>query len=164
MEARAASLKQPQTQDSVATKGLPSPKAQNGARAAVGKGATSGARTDKWRFRIGAFAIIERDGLILLARRSDIGWWNLPGGGLESGETVEVCRLAEGQEDAIGTSDEVSETGWFAPDELPADLLPKHRQRVQDAVSGQLVPILRAQRSSTEEDQDWTNRAVTLEP
>jgi 8-oxo-dGTP diphosphatase len=200
VEARAASLKQPQTQDSVATKALPSSKGQNGARAAVGKGATSAARTDKWRFRIGAFAIIEREGLILLARRSDIGWWNLPGGGLESGETVEeglrrevreevcvevdvvrlvgvyskpqknevvltfLCRLAEGQEDAIGTSDEVSETGWFAPDELPADLLPKHRQRVQDAVSGQLVPILRAQRSSTEEDQDLTNPVVTLEP
>jgi ADP-ribose pyrophosphatase YjhB (NUDIX family) len=125
----------------------------------------------------------------LLARRRDIGWWNLPGGGLESGETVDegllrevreevcaavrvarlvgvyskpqknevvltfLCHLEHGQEAAIGTSDEVSETGWFAPDALPVDLLPKHRQRVLDAFAGQLTPIMRAQRSSTEEDQ-----------
>jgi 8-oxo-dGTP diphosphatase len=40
-------------------------------------------------FRIACSAIIERDGAYLLARRRDIGWWNLPGGGLEPGETVE---------------------------------------------------------------------------
>jgi 8-oxo-dGTP diphosphatase len=40
-------------------------------------------------FRIACSAIIERDDAYLLARRRDIGWWNLPGGGLEPGETVE---------------------------------------------------------------------------
>ncbi len=40
-------------------------------------------------FRIACSAIIARDGAYLLARRRDIGWWNLPGGGLEPGETVE---------------------------------------------------------------------------
>src|SRR5690242_17043099 len=120
-------------------------------------------------FRIGVFAVIERDGMVLLARRRDIGWWNLPGGGLESGETVDegllrevreevcaevrvtrlvgvyskpqknevvltfLCHLEHGQDEAIGTSDEVSEIGWFAPESLPVDLLPKHRQRVLDA-------------------------------
>jgi 8-oxo-dGTP diphosphatase len=141
------------------------------------------------RFRIGAFAVIEREGYVLLARRRDIGWWNLPGGGVERGETVDegllrevreeiraqveivrlvgvyskpqkdevvltfLCRLAPGQERVIGISEEVSEVGWFAPAELPADLLPKHRQRVADALAGRPEAILRAQRSTTEEDQ-----------
>jgi len=41
------------------------------------------------RFRIGVFAIIEQEGRYLLAHRADISWWNLPGGGLEYGETLE---------------------------------------------------------------------------
>jgi ADP-ribose pyrophosphatase YjhB (NUDIX family) len=158
-------------------------------RPAAPKRASGGTRERKWRFRLSAFAVVERRGRVLLARRRDIGLWNLPGGGVEPGETVDegllrevreevraqveivrlvgvyskpqknevvhtfLCRLLPGQEDALGTSDEVSEIGWFAPDALPADLLPKHRQRVLDATSGQLVPFLRAQRTSTEEDQ-----------
>src|SRR5262249_36305203 len=63
------------------------------------KGSANGARADKWRFRIAAFAIIEREGLVMLARRRDIGWWNLPGGGLESGETVDEGLLREVREE-----------------------------------------------------------------
>ncbi len=46
------------------------------------------------QFRIAVYALIFRDREILLALRRDIDWWNLPGGGLELGETVEegVCR------------------------------------------------------------------------
>jgi len=44
---------------------------------------------DQARFRIGVFAIIEQEGRYLLAHRADIPWWNLPGGGLEYGETLE---------------------------------------------------------------------------
>jgi len=142
----------------------------------------------KARFRVAAFAIIEQEGKYLLARRRDIGWWNLAGGGLENGETVdeglvrevmeEVC-IAVTIERVVGiyskprknevvitflchpapnagkpqTSDEVSEVGWFTPDRLPENLLPKHRQRLQDALIGQREAIVRAQRTSTEEDQ-----------
>jgi 8-oxo-dGTP diphosphatase len=142
----------------------------------------------KARFRVGAFAIIEQDGRYLLARRSDIGWWNLPGGGLESGETLDeglarevmeevglrvgivrvvgvyskprkdevvitfLCRMAP-ESGEPSTSDEVSEVGWFVPGEFPERLLPKHRQRLEDALLGQREAIIRAQRSSTEEDQ-----------
>ncbi|HZC76870.1 MAG TPA: NUDIX hydrolase [Ktedonobacterales bacterium] len=139
-------------------------------------------------FRIGVFAVIERDGRYLLARRRDIGWWNLPGGGLEAGETVDeglarevreevgveieivrlvgvyskpgkqevvltfLCRLRDPQAQPT-TSEEVSEVAWFSPEALPTDLLPKHRQRLEDALLGRREAVVRAQRSSTEEDQ-----------
>src|SRR2546422_11242430 len=46
-------------------------------------------------FRIGVFALIfNHEKQILLGHRRDIDWWNLPGGGMESGETVDeaLCR------------------------------------------------------------------------
>ena len=151
--------------------------------------ASERAQDSKARFRVGVFAIIEREGKYLLARRRDIGWWNLPGGGLEYGETVdeglarevmEEVRLAVTVERVVGiyskprknevvitflchpaldantpgTSDEVSEVGWFTPDALPSDtFLPKHRQRLEDALANQREAVIRAQRTSTEEDQ-----------
>ncbi|HKF36666.1 MAG TPA: NUDIX domain-containing protein, partial [Ktedonobacteraceae bacterium] len=40
-------------------------------------------------FRIGVFALIfDDEGRILLGHRRDVDWWNLPGGGMEVGETV----------------------------------------------------------------------------
>lgn len=51
------------------------------------------------RFRIACSAIIERGGEYLMARRRDIGWWNLPGGGLEAGETVEQGLAREVREE-----------------------------------------------------------------
>ena len=140
------------------------------------------------RFRVGVFAVIERGGSYLLAHRSDIDWWNLAGGGLEYGETVEeglarevseeigasidivrlvglyskprkrelvltfLCRLAAGSPEP-GTSDEVSDVAWFLPAEFPANLLPKHRERLEDALLGRAEAIVRAQLTSTEEDQ-----------
>ncbi|MCL4545706.1 MAG: NUDIX domain-containing protein [Chloroflexi bacterium] len=41
------------------------------------------------RFRIGVFAVVTRGERALLAQRRDSGWWNLPGGGLEAGETAD---------------------------------------------------------------------------
>ncbi len=138
-------------------------------------------------FRVAVNAVIERDGRVLLARRRDIGWWNLPGGGLELGETVDAGLAREAREEigveirivrlvgvyskpqkrevvltflcaladdaTPGLSDEISEVGWFAADALPEDTLPKHRQRVLDAALGQPEAILRAQTTSTREDQ-----------
>jgi 8-oxo-dGTP diphosphatase len=140
------------------------------------------------RFRIGVFAIIERDGRYLLAHRTEIDWWNLVGGGLEYDETIEqglgrevreevgaqieivrlvgvyskprkrevvltfLCRLT-GDSPEPTSSDEVSEVAWFRPDALPANFLPKHRQRLEDALSESGEAILRAQLTSTEEDQ-----------
>ncbi len=145
-------------------------------------------RIEKARFRIGVFAIIERGGHYLLAHRSDIDWWNLPGGGLEYDETLEeglarevreeigctieierlvgvyskprkrevvmtfLCHLTQESAEP-GTSDEVSKVAWFLPAEFPANLLPKHRQRIDDALLQQAQAIIRAQTTSTEEDQ-----------
>ena len=39
-------------------------------------------------FRVAVNAVIEREGHVLLARRRDIGWWNLAGGGVEPGESM----------------------------------------------------------------------------
>lgn len=138
-------------------------------------------------FRIGVFAVIESQGKILLARRRDIGWWNLPGGGMEAGETVDEALRREVREevglaitidylvgvyskpqksevvltfwchpdgsDQATNSDEVSETGWFTPAALPEPLLPKHRQRLLDALRQGDHAIIVSQRTSTEEDQ-----------
>lgn len=140
------------------------------------------------RFRVATFAVIEHEGKYLLARRRDIGWWNLPGGGLEYGETVdeglareimEEVHLTVSIERVVGiyskprknevvitflchpapntdepqTSDEISEIAWFTPDALPERFLPKHRERLEDALSDRREAIMRAQRTSTEEDQ-----------
>jgi 8-oxo-dGTP diphosphatase len=137
-------------------------------------------------FRLGVFAIIEEKGKILLARRSDIGWWNLPGGGMEAGEAVDEALRREIREEVgleiaidylVGvyskpqknevvltfhchptggtatTSDEVSEIGWFVATDLPDQLLPKHRQRLIDALQPADHAVIRSQTTSTEDDQ-----------
>jgi len=151
-------------------------------------GNKKGASNGQARFRIGVFALIERDGLYLLARRSDIGWWNLPGGGLEFNESLAEGLAREVQEEVQlavtvgqlvgvyekplkrevvlafrchlidadatpGLSDEVSEVGWFAPDALPEQTLPKHAQRVRDAALRTREALIRSQATATEDDQ-----------
>jgi 8-oxo-dGTP diphosphatase len=143
-------------------------------------------KTSTHIFRLGVFGVIEQRGKVLLARRRDIGWWNLPGGGMEVGETVDDALRREIHEEVgievhidhlvgvyskpqksevvmtflchpaggtPGTSDEVSEVGWFAPDDLPEPILPKHRQRLQDALRRSKYAVIAAQTTSTEEDQ-----------
>ena len=138
------------------------------------------------QFRIGVYAVILHDGRVLLALRDNIDWWNLPGGGMESGETVDEAVRREvyeetGLEVAVerligvyskpqkqevvllfrcaitgGTlmaTEESRECRFFAPDDLPRNTLPKHRQRIEDALLDRPEAILRAQRSSTEDDQ-----------
>ena len=138
-------------------------------------------------FRIGVFALIfDDEGRILLGHRRDVDWWNLPGGGMEAGETVDeaLCRevreetgldVAVGQLVGIyskpqkqevvlafrchvigGTlqpTEETRESRYFAPDSLPTNTLPKHRQRIEDALLNSPNAIIRAQRTTTVEDQ-----------
>jgi ADP-ribose pyrophosphatase YjhB (NUDIX family) len=138
-------------------------------------------------FRIGVFALIFDDqGRILLGHRRDTNWWNLPGGGMELGETVDEAVRREVREETdleveverlvgvyskpqkqevvltfrchitggtLQPTEETSESRFFPPDAIPANTLPKHRQRIEDALLNQCAAIIRAQRSSTEEDQ-----------
>ena len=138
-------------------------------------------------FRIGVFALIfNHENQILMGHRRDIDWWNLPGGGMEIGETVDeaICRevfeetglkvkvvqlvgvYSKPQKQEVvltflcniigGTlqpTEETSESRYFQPDALPENTLPKHRQRIADALLNQQSAIIRAQRSSSEDDQ-----------
>jgi ADP-ribose pyrophosphatase YjhB (NUDIX family) len=138
------------------------------------------------RFRVGVFALIFEDGHVLLAHRRDIDWWNLPGGGMEAGETVDEALRREVYEETglvveieqlvgvyskpqkqevvltfrcyvtggvLKETTESRECRYFAPADLPPNTLPKHRQRLEDALLNQPGAILRAQRSSTADDQ-----------
>jgi 8-oxo-dGTP diphosphatase len=137
-------------------------------------------------FRIAVSALIFEEGRVLLAHRRDIDWWNLPGGGMEVGETVDeaLCRevaeetgLEVEVEQLVGVyskpqkqeivltfrchitggtltaTEETRECRYFAPDALPTNTLPKHRQRIEDALLHQQNAVIRAQRTSTQEDQ-----------
>jgi ADP-ribose pyrophosphatase YjhB (NUDIX family) len=137
-------------------------------------------------FRVSVWAIITEGNRVLLALRRDVDWWNLPGGGMEAGETVEQaihrevleetglevevervtgvyskpqkneialvmrCRVLKGEVEA---SEEARECRFFAPDDLPSNTLPKHRQRIEDALLNRPEAILRTQNTTTSEDQ-----------
>ena len=49
--------------------------------------------------REGSRAIIVQDGKILLTHELNSGWWLIPGGGLEEGETPEICVIREVEEE-----------------------------------------------------------------
>ncbi len=49
--------------------------------------------------REGSRAIIIQDGKILLSHELNSGWWLIPGGGLEEGETPETCVIREVEEE-----------------------------------------------------------------
>lgn len=137
-------------------------------------------------FRVSVNALIFEADRILLALRRDIDWWNLPGGGMEIGETVEEAVYREAREEtglevaidrlvgvyskpqkqevvltflghitggAITATEESRECRFFPLNALPENILPKHRQRIEDARLNSLSAILRDQRSSSAEDQ-----------
>src|SRR5437667_7128487 len=137
-------------------------------------------------FRIGVYALVFDGEHVLLAHRRDIDWWNLPGGGMEVGETVDEALRREVAEETgleveveqlvgvyskpqkqeivltfrchitggtLTATEETRECRYFAPDALPTNTLPKHRQRIEDALLHQQSAIIRAQRTPTEEDQ-----------
>ena len=61
-----------------------------------------------------------------------------------------LCRITGG---TLSSTEESRECRYFSPDALPLNTLPKHRQRVMDALLNQPEAVLRAQRATSEEDQ-----------
>ena len=49
--------------------------------------------------RAGSRAVIVRDGMILLSHETVSGWWLIPGGGMEEGETPEACCVRDTEEE-----------------------------------------------------------------
>ena len=49
--------------------------------------------------RAGSRAVVVRDGSILLSHETIPGWWLIPGGGMEEGETPEACCIREVEEE-----------------------------------------------------------------
>jgi ADP-ribose pyrophosphatase YjhB (NUDIX family) len=60
------------------------------------------------------------------------------------------CHITGG---TLTATEETRECRYFAPDALPTNTLPKHRQRIEDAQLHQQNAVIRAQRTSTQEDQ-----------
>lgn len=137
-------------------------------------------------FRVAVYALVFDGERVLLALRRDIDWWNLPGGGMEAGETVDEAMRREVHEETglevevgqlvgvyskpqkqevvltfrcrviggtLSATEESKECRYFQPDALPLNTLPKHRQRVEDALLNQPQAIIRAQRARSEDDQ-----------
>jgi 8-oxo-dGTP diphosphatase len=62
------------------------------------------------------------------------------------------CQVTGGTLGALD-DDDIDESHYFPLHDLPGNTLPKHRQRIADALLNQPQAILRDQRSSTEQDQ-----------
>jgi 8-oxo-dGTP diphosphatase len=60
------------------------------------------------------------------------------------------CRIIGG---ALTSTEESRACRYFAPNALPLNTLPKHRQRVEDALLNEPHAVLRAQLTRTEADQ-----------
>ena len=134
--------------------------------------------------RVGAFAIIrDQRGRILVSRRLDGGWYNLPGGGVEPHESVPDALLREVREETgleveighlvglyskpqkrevvltfeahvvggrLRPSDEADLHEWIEPDGLEQrPIMPKHLERIQDALRGEAGAIVKDQRQPT---------------
>ncbi len=145
--------------------------------------------------RVGAFAIIRDDaGCVLISRRTDSGWYNLPGGGVEPHEAAPEGLIREVREEtgldvaverlvglyskpqkheivltfaarvvggALQASDEADQHEWVMPDALHQfQVLPKHLERIQDALRDEAAAIVKEQRAPSQRDSARTAEEI----
>lgn len=133
-------------------------------------------------FSLGAFAIIQDEAQrVLLCHRTDVDYWNLPGGRALRGELPTETVIRETHEEVglrvavikligvygkgesnglafvfacipiggkLGLSPESDAVGWYALEDLPTNTLPRHIERIKDALEGTLSPIFRHHQAS----------------
>ena len=137
--------------------------------------------------RVGAFAIIRDDaGRVLISRRTDSGWYNLPGGGVEPHESAPEGLIREVREEtgldvaverlvglyskpqkheivltfaahvvggSLQASDEADHHEWVMPHALHGfQVLPKHLERIQDALRDEAAAVVKEQRAPSQRD------------
>lgn len=133
----------------------------------------------KPQFTIGVFVVVfNEQKQILLCRRRDFDFWNLPGGGLETDETpwqgavrevkeetgleikiiklsgiysktekneIVFCFIGQPVDGQIELNEEVREIKYFSFDTMPSNLLPKHRERIKDAMEDSHEVVMKIQ-------------------
>ena len=130
-------------------------------------------------FSIGAFVIIlDECERTLLCHRRDMDVWNLPGGGVESGELPTEAAIRETREETgldvaldrlvgvygktdkdelvfafaahatgghLSTTDEADACAYFCLQSIPHNTIPKHVERINDALNAGDRPVFRRQ-------------------
>ncbi len=91
--------------------------------------------SDLWATRVGAYGVWQRSGRVLLVKKTKgpyAGSWDLPGGGIESGETPIVTLKREFLEEVAAT---ITTATWIAADSA------KSRYVNEDAVAEQFFHV-----------------------
>lgn len=116
--------------------------------------------------RSGSRAIIIRDGKLLLSHETNSGWWLIPGGGLEAGETPEMACIREVEEETgyivrpvrqFLTMNEYYEEYRYVSDYFVCEVTGKGRMNLTDAeirrgVEPQWIPFREAVRIFSEHE------------
>jgi ADP-ribose pyrophosphatase YjhB (NUDIX family) len=143
-------------------------------------------------FTIASFVVLfDKKDRVLLSHRRDLDIWNLPGGGVESGELPTEAAIRETREETglkikidrmvgvygkphrdelifvfigqviggkLKVTDEADQSRYFRLDKLPKNTIPKHVERIQDAINGKKQPVFRRQHSLSA--REWLKKLV----
>lgn len=138
------------------------------------------------KFTVAAFVVIfDKKGRVLLSHRRDLDLWNLPGGGVESGELPIEAAIRETREETglkikikglIGVygktnrdevvflfrgkikggelkkTSEADQHKFFKIKKIPENTIPKHKERIMDAVKENADPVFTRQEGLSGQD------------
>lgn len=138
------------------------------------------------QFKVAAFVVIfDKKGRVLLSHRRDMDLWNLPGGGVDSGELPIEAAVRETREETglkikikelIGVysktkrdevvflfrgkvkggklkeTSEADQHKFFKIKKIPKNTIPKHKERILDAVEKRSEPVFVRQKGPSGRD------------